>query len=422
MKNLKALFCIFLFLNTVHAQQSLEFFIDKAKQNSPVLREYTLLQNVNQLQQKLNAAENSAFHFSLSGDYIFVPYFNNDGDIVTTNPSADAYGYDIGLTDGGLYSAQVNLERNIFNGGLLNVLDQKTHIQNNTFRYNFNLQKHNLQKQVTDQYVTASSSLQMMRLRQETVLNLQEQLKLTGEMVKKGYSRSQDYLLLKIELENQKINSFDAQNAFHNDLLQLYSICGIADTTIIEIIPAELILSPLADSSNFIKKYILDSLDLDNQQQLFETKYLPQLKFFANAGLNAVELSRIEHRFGMSAGLTFSMALLDGNQRSLTRQQSIINQHSIAEYRNFARNNINLQRANLKSRLQLAKKNIESLSKQIADYKTLLDISAGQLEQGNISMIDYLSLLRNFNNLRERRIELETNKQLEISNYNYWNW
>ena len=411
-----------LLLNLSYAQQSLNFFIDKAKQNSPVLHEYTLLQNANKLQRNLNEAENSAFQFSLSGDYHFVPYFNNNGKLITTNPSPDAYGYDIGLTDGGLYSAQFNLERNFFNGGLLNALDEQTNIQNRDYQLNINLEQHNLEKQVTDQYITARHALQLMQLRQETVSNIRMQLKLTKEMVEKGFAGSQDYLLLKIELKNQEINTNDAQNQYHNDLLQLYSLCGISDTTFFEIMPAELNLNRQTGSSNFVRKYKLDSLRLVNNQELFETKYIPQLKFFANAGLNAVELNRLEHRFGMSAGLSLSMAIFDGNQKSLTRQQNIINQQNITEYRRYAMNNIRLQRINLESRINAQKKNIDSMDVQIADYKNLLDISENQLHRGNISMIDYLTLLRNFNDLKERQIELETNYKLEINNYNYWNW
>lgn len=411
-----------LFLNLSFAQQSLDYFINQAKQNSPVLSEYKLLQNVNQLQRNLNEAENSAFQFSFSGEYHFVPYFNNNGKLITTNPSPDAYGYDIGLTDGGLYSAQFNLERNFFNGGLLNALDEQANIQNRDYQLNFNLEQHNLEKQVTDQYITARHSLQLMQLRQETVSNIRMQLKLTEEMVEKGFAGSQDYLLLKIELKNQEINTNDAQNQYHNDLLQLYSLCGISDTTFFEIMPAELNLNKQTGLSNFVRKYELDSLRLVNNQELFETKYIPQLKFFANAGLNAVELNRIEHRFGMSAGLSLSMAIFDGNQKSLTRQQNIINQQSITEYRRYTINNIHLQRINLEGRIHSLRQNIDSMEEQIADYKSLLNISANQLHQGNLSMIDYLTLLRNFNDLKERRIELETNYRLEINNYNYWNW
>ncbi|MCB0283567.1 MAG: TolC family protein [Calditrichaeota bacterium] len=422
MKITKLIFNVFLLLNGIFAQQSLDYFIERAKQNAPQLAEYRYLQQTNQLQQKLNRAENSAFKFSISGDYLFAPYFNNHGDIVSTNPSADAYGYDVGITNGGLYSAQFNLEKNVFNGNLLGALDKQASILDKTYDYKYELERHNLEKQVTDQYLNTARSLQLARLAAKNVANLKEQLILTEEMLDKGYAKSQDYLLLKIELENQKANSNNAHNDYHNARLQLNSICGIKDTSAAEIAPITLGNKQSPASSNFIQKYRIDSLGIANQQEIFETKYDPQITLFANAGLNALELNRIEHRLGMSAGISLSLAILDGNQKSLTRQQNFINQKNITEYRDFAKNNLHLQHISSEKRMKSLKRNLKSIDKQITDYRQVLDISSDQLRLGNMSMIDYLTLLRGFNELEKQKIEKETDYQLEINNYNYWNW
>lgn len=417
----KLFFYLVCIVNLCFSQQSLQFFIDSATKNSPVLNEYSRLQAVNRLQRKLNVAENSVLHVSLSADYLFVPYFNNNGNLVTTNPSPEAIGYDINMFDGGLYSAQLNLERSLFNK-VSGILDRQVNIQNKNYDYNHDLEKHNIEKDVTDQYLTSFHSLQLIHLRHEVILNLQKQLQLTADMVKKGYAKSQDYLLLKIELENQKIQENDAKSRYRSDLLQLYSLCGITDTSIVEIAPAELTTMTQLGPSLFIRKYDIDSLALVNQQELFETKYQPQLKVFANTGLNAIELNHIQRRFGMSAGLNLSLALFDGNQKSLTRQQNHINLRSTAEYRRFAMNNISHQRHDLEKRIESLKQNLQNLNGQIDDYQALLDLSGNQLQQGNISMIDYMTLIRGFTDLRERRIEMEINYQMEINNYNYWNW
>ena len=61
----------------------------------------------------------------ITGDYLFAPYFNNNGNLITTNPDPNAIGYDVGITNGGLYSALINVDKNIFNGHLLNALNDK---------------------------------------------------------------------------------------------------------------------------------------------------------------------------------------------------------------------------------------------------------------------------------------------------------
>jgi outer membrane protein TolC len=404
------------------AQRGLNYFLAKAADNSPALYEYHNLQSANQVQKKLIAAQNSAFQLSISGDYLFAPYFNNNGNLVSTNPSLDAFGYDIGVTNGGLYSAQINLERSIFNGRALKALNRQVQIQGETYQYDYDLEKQNLEKEVTDQYLNAYQFLLLSRLSDEVAANLRQQLKLTEELLEKGFVDSKDYLLLKIELQSRVIARNDTRQQYRSSLYQLYALCGIKDTTVVDLEDAELTSHEVNPQSKFIKKYELDSLASVNQQMIFETKYSPQVKLFANSGLNAVELKNIEHKFGMGAGLSVTVPILDGGQKSLTRQQNQIARNTIHAYRQYASLTIDMQRKNLKARIQSLEQSINALKGQIVDYRELLENSARQLRQGNISMIDYLTLLRNFIELRKNNIDMAISYQHEINNYNYWSW
>lgn len=403
-------------------QNSLQYFISKAEENSPALNEYRNQEASSQLLRKLNHAQNSAFQVSVTGNYLFTPYFNNHGDLITTDPSPQAVGYDVALFDGGLYSAQVNVERNLFNGKLMSALDRQVRIQSESYQYSFSLERHNLRKEVTAQYLNALQYLQMVQLGLQIVDNLQQQLSLTGEMVTKGYADRRDYLLLRVELKNQQMNFRDVETQYKSNLLQLYATCGIRDTSEVKINPVALEPGSPPPTSNFMRKYELDSLSAVTEQTLFETKYQPQLQAFFNTGLNAIQLQNIERKFGMSAGLNLSVTLFDGNQRSLTHQQNHLAQQTISKYRRYSEQTVALQRRNLQSQIQSFKQNLESLTEQVRDYDNVLDISARQLQQGNISMIDYLTLLRNSIDLKKGLIEAEINYQLAINNYNYWNW
>jgi outer membrane protein TolC len=413
---------LLLAVTSTYAQYSLEYYSAKAVENSPALKESQSLQAVNQLQQKLNRAENSAFHASLSGNYLFTPYFNNSGHLVTTDPSPQAVGYDINMFDGGLYSAQLNLERNILNGGLMRALDHQIQLQDKNLLYSLELEKHTLQKQVADQYLNTLQFLLTTRLSKEVAENLQKQLDLTSDLVSKGYAKVQDYLLLKIELKNQEIALNDALQQYRSSLLQLNALCGIQDTTVIEIDSVALDMDALLPQSRFVEKYLLDSLTTANQQKLFETKYLPQVNLFFNTGLNAVELQNIQRKFGMSAGLALSLPLFDGRQKHLTRQQNLILLNTIGEYRQFSQQNLAMQRSDMAARAEALRKTIAALAEQVNDYQELIRLSENQLRQGNLSMLDHLILLRNFADIRRDKIDAEIKYQLEINNYNYWNW
>ena len=404
------------------SQNTLDYYLNKGIENAPSLSEYKNLQQINSLQNELNSAENSAFNVFLTADYLFAPYFNNNGKLISTNPDPKAYGYDVGITNGGLYSALLNVEKNIFNGGELNAYQNQNKIQSEQYSYNYNLEKHNLEKQITDQYLTTYKSFMLLNLSKDIVSNLSEQLKITAEMVENGYEKAQNYLLLKISLQNEQLSFNESYQNYKNDLAQLNSICGIKDTNAVELSEVELELSPSKSVSDFYKKYELDSLAVINQQTVFETKYLPQLKLFVNTGLNAVEIDGIQRKVGMSAGLSFSLPIFDGGQKSLTRQQNQISQKTISDYKKYFAVNLEMMVENILFRINSLRKNLDDQRYQITEYEKLMDISKKELQNGDISMIEYLTLLKNFIDLRKNKIEKQIEYQMEINNYNYWNW
>ena len=419
---LKILLLLFLFSRLVFGQYNLDYFINKALDNSPAIKNYSNLFLINDLQRKLDEAENSSFQVYLTGDYLFVPYFNNNGHLLSSNPDPNAIGYDVGITNGGLYSALINVDKNIFNSALLDALNEQRNVQSKSYENKLNEEKHNLKKQVTDQYLNTLQSLQLYNLSKEIESNLENQLKITGDLVTKGLAKVEDYLLYKVEVRSQKINLDQTWQDYKDGIFQLYSICGITDTQTVLIGTVSLDLSSIANQSNFLTQYYLDSLSTIAQQNVFESKYVPQIKLFFNTGLNAVEIDNIQRRFGLSAGVSLSMPILDGGQRDITEQQSLITQKINDDFKDYAARNISTQRINARNKIESLKRNLGDFKDQIEDYKKLLNISVEQLEKGNLSMIEYLTELRNYIDLQKNYISTEINYQLEISNYNYWNW
>ena len=412
----------FFFYKVVLAQYNLDYFINKALDNSPAIKNYNNLFLINDLQKKLDEAQNSSFQVYLTGDYLFAPYFNNNGHLLSTNPDPKAIGYDVGITNGGLYSALINVDKNIFNGPLLDALQERRNIEGKGYENKLSEEKHNLTKQVTDQYLNTFQNLELYNLEKEIQSNLENQLKITGDLVTKGLAKVQDYLLLKIETKSQQINLDQTWQNYRNGIFQLYSICGIADTETVLINTVSLNLSDLSNQSNFLTQYYLDSLNTVAQQNVFESKYVPQVKLFFNTGLNAVEIDNIQRRFGLSAGINLSMPILDGGQRDITKQQSLITQKINTDFKYYEAKNIFTQRRDAENKIKSLKKNLDDFKSQVEDYKKLLNISVEQLEKGNLSMVEYLTELRNYIDLQKNYISTEINYQLEISNYNYWNW
>lgn len=421
-RNVLLITIIVLYLSCrLDAQNNLQFYLNAAIKNSPALKENINLLRINELNISLNESQYTLPQISLTSNYLFAPYFNNNGKIVSANPDSKAIGYDVGITNGGLYSVLINIEKNIFYGGITSVLQKQIKIQQTQNKFNYELEKRNLQRQVTEKYLNALKSLMLYNLSKEILQNIETQLELTGELVEKGYAKSQSYLLLKIELQTQKIALKEIFRQYKNDLLQLNSFCGITDTQTVFIDSVQLKMHGSKSSFNFLEKFNLDSLAAANQQELFETKYIPQVKLFFNTGLNAVELNGIQRKFGMSAGIDFIMPIYDGGQKNITRQQNEIAINTIKNYKHFASTNIELQKQSVIFNIQQLQDNLREISVQLKDYKEIINLSNKRLNTGDISMIEYLTLLKNFIELRKTYIEKEIALQLEINNYNYWN-
>jgi outer membrane protein TolC len=143
---------------------------------------------------------------------------------------------------------------------------------------------------------------------------------------------------------------------------------------------------------------------------------------FFNTGLNAVEIDNIQRKFGLSAGINFSYPIFDGNQRSLTEQQNQINLEIIKNNRSYFIDRIEIQKKNSLTKINIYKQNLEQINKQFQDYQELINLSGKELREGNLSMMEYLTLFRNFIDFKKNRIDKKINYQMEINNYNFWNW
>ncbi len=413
---------LFLYFNSVFAQYNLEFFLQEAYKNNPQLKEFSQVFINSDLERELIKAENVLPQISLTANYLFAPFFNNNGRIISANPDANAIGYDVGITNGGLYSAQINLEKNILNGYMQNTLEQQVILKEDETRNNIAILKHELEKQVTDLYLQTYSSLKLLNLENETLSFLKKEKAIADVLLANGLLKESENLLLKIEVDNQANTIENSQAQFKTNLNQLFSLCGINDSSITQIDSVEIVPGNTSGESFFTKKFENDSLALINRQAILESKYQPQVSLFFNTGLNAVALDGIQRKFGLSAGINFSLPIYDGCQKSITQQQNELDIKSVSFYKDYFSNQLLTQRKNSLEKINSLKKNLDNLQSQIESYNKVILITEAEMKQGNLSMIDYLTILKNFNDIKKSYISAQYEYQSEINNYNYWNW
>src|SRR5680860_1652178 len=188
-------------------------------------------------------------------------------------------------------------------------------IQNSTLALSADDIEHNLVKNITDAYIMAYQLQLQEDFTREILKDLENRLKVVELLVKRAVLLESDYLLLELDMESKQLELHQIQNNLQTSISQLYSLSGtpVAET---DSLPAPELTTTNAPITHFYhRKFENDSLQVAADQMVFENRYRPQLSLYGNTGLNAVELSNIDRRMGLSAGLRLTVPIYDGKQR-----------------------------------------------------------------------------------------------------------
>ena len=403
--------------------RTLDFYIRSAVENAPALHDLERQRSITALQKETDAARVIGVHAWISSEYLFAPFFTGSGLLVSTNPPPYAVGYDAGITNGGQYSAMLHAERSLFTGGLTDALSRQSDARQDALRLDHALEERTLRKDVTALYLE-SVRLQMLRnLSTETVASLRDELTLLDRLQRMGLTSARDYLLLRIESEARQVELRDAELQCRAAQQQLSTLCGLPpDTALIDLQPVTLELADSGDGTGFLQRFVLDSLAIAAEQDVFDASYDPQIRLFANTGLNAVELRDIQKKFGFSAGFSLTLPLYDGGQKQRKQEQTALTLRSIWEYRRRSQLSVQTERAAAGDRLKTLRHNLQSVDAQLADFATVLEVSRRQLGDGGLSMIEYLTLLQKHIDMRKQQVDLRCSILQQINMLNYWSW
>ncbi len=405
-------------------QKNIDYFISNSIRNNPVLLENTNLQQSFNLQNELITAQNKKPQISFTSDLLFAPFFANDGHpiSVTTTPSDKAFGYDAGLTNGGLYAAQFNVMIPLFNGAAIKKLYEQNKIQADISAYSRKQVEHDIAKTIIDQYIVTYQFLQQGFYLQKIIDQLQSRKPLVAALVKQGLLQQNDYLLLDIQLSNNNNDLKQLQFAYNNGIGILKNLSLINDTAnfILEKPIIELKENPSA--YNYKQKYKLDSLNIIAQQNVFNSRYRPQVSAFGNTGINATDITNIPHNVGLSAGVHLLIPIRDGGQKKLNERQNKI---LLANQKIYLDNEALLKQNNLRNALQQIdqlKQTIEMAKEPIQKQELLLDIIKDKVIKGQVTVMDYINALQDYKILQKNKALAETSLLLYINQYNYYNW
>jgi outer membrane protein TolC len=133
-------------------------------------------------------------------------------------------------------------------------------------------------------------------------------------------------------------------------------------------------------------------------------------------------LNDIQRKFGLSAGFNFSLPLYDGSQKSITRQQSQINLNTIVSNRKNQETLLKNKIKESSSQVEYYVSSLQSITSQLEDYNKIIILLNSELMHGQLSMVDYITIIKNYFDLKKNEISSSAAYQLAVNQFNYWNW
>jgi len=415
-----------LFFNFAYAQKNLPYYIEQAKTNSPLIQYYNNQREATGLENERLRAMYLKPQVSLTANFLLAPIVSRDNGSsqIDWNPYvAENYsGYDLAASNGGMYAGLLNVNQPLFNGGRYKVIEQQTVIDMKIHENNTQLAIHDLEKTVTDQYIQCVMNYRQLERIEDMLDIINRQEANIAELIDKGVAKPSDLSLLIIEQKSHEISLNRANSSYRNALLLLRMICGLADTTFQVVEDPILTISPDVDQFKFIEKYRLDSLNLVASQKIFELRYKPFTTLFANTGLNAVDAPTIPDRFGVSTGINFSLMLTDGRQRNIVKRKTETLMKSTRPSIIFFNNQNSVRKNKIKDELNSVSKRLVLMEDELIEFQKLLNYYNQELTEGKVTVFNYLGALKSMTIANRDYVTLLTERELLISEFNYWNW
>ena len=365
-------------------------------------------------------------HLELNGEYLFVPVLVKDGGKTAfrwnAQDATDYYGYDLGESSGHLH-AGVTWTQPLLGNSSFKVAQEQSGINIEIARNRIRMEEKQLERMVTEQYLICLLDQTQTAFAASVDSLLRRQTGIVRRLAESGLAKQSDLHLLAIEQEANEEIRISSLQSYHTHLMDLNLLCGIRDTADIVLPYIAIEPAPLSayGRSLFTEQYRLDSLNAEASLHAFSLQYKPRLDLFVNGGMQTGSFSQWYRHFGWNAGLTFTWTFFDGKQKRWKEHQAELRQQSTRVYRDNAERQREMRLRQCLSELDKYDQREKVLKRQLAGYERVLSDYACEIEAGQLSVLDYLTVLRSKMQAERDGLLLRTNRQLVIAAYNYWN-
>ncbi len=408
----------------LQAQHTLEYFLAQAQHNSPLI-----VMNRNQKaidaeeMQRLKAAYTHS-RLELAGDLLFVPIVSTDNGQTRLKFDAQSadnfYGYDLGQSSSHL-TMGVNWMQPLTGGRGLHDAQDLLRVNQSIADNNIQLTEHDLDRQVTEQYLLCLLDKANERSAREMDSLIVRQMDIVTRLANHGLTSPTDVQLLRIEQQANEGLRQQAHQSYITHRTELNTICGISDSASLTPVTITERMVP-AGQSAFLEQYRLQNLQAQANYRTYLNQYRLQLSLYASAGTQTGPYKDIYKRWGASAGLHLSWTLADGKQLKNRQRQMQLEQSTIEAQRQYAETTRQTRLTQMMQMLRSQDEQIANGRQQLDSYRNLLADYQKEIMAGRRSIVDYVNVFRNYRLQTRTLNELEVNRELLANTYNYWNW
>lgn len=379
------------------SKNTLSYFLETAKINSPVLNDYN-----NQV------ISNRIDSLKLKATYGFI--VSGEG-TAGYSPNSKGWGYDSALTNGQSLFAGVRIAKEFISRNNLNtrLSGFSASIAQMLAQRNISLQT--LNKQITDQYITTYASQQQYSLSQEIIHLLDQEDIILKKLTQAAAFKQTDYLTFKVTLQQNELTLEQQKADWQNNYSLLKYLSGIVDDTFepVEIPYFQESLTPVSfDDSMYQKAFKADSLKLANDAEIIQYNYKPKVTAFSDGGYQSSFALTPYKNFGMSLGIGVTIPIYDGHQKKMLLQQNQLSLQTRQKYLEQTHRQYQQQILQVNNQIEQYDKIIHTANEQITYAKTLVEANAKQLPTGDVRMVDFILSINNLLSLKGNIIQYNT--------------
>ena len=410
MKSMLYLIFLFVCFTSFSQEKDLRYFIDTAQKNSPLLMDYK-----NQIQ--------SATLDSLLNLATRKPQVN--GNLLTNYaPIISDYGYDTTLSNAHTISGLVGVNQKIIGKKNIKSQLQSYKLIKDGLVLNKKIAIKDLNKTVTAQYITASTSLEQMVNNQKILTLLKEESDILKKLTQNSVYKQTDYLIFSATVKQQELVCLQFKQQFQNDLGLLNYLVGETDTTFVRLPKPNISLRNITSTNKsiFFRTFENDSLKLQNQNKLIDFAYKPSISLLADAGyLSALNYLPYQN-FGFSVGFGVTIPIYDGNQRSLQHQKTTAALATNLAYKTNYKKQYQQQLLILSQKLKQVSQIETQLQSQLSVTETLIEAHKKLLLSGDAQITDFVLAIGSIINIQNSISQNQINKLELINEINYWSF